>query len=299
MATPTLIESPRQPHRPPPTREAGPARLVLSVLLIALAGAAAALGLALATGALHTGAGVVRNVTVNRVVSVPLSAVGAAGEGWAPIYARIDPGTVDIKAQSSATVETPFGSERAQETYSGSGVVLDGRGDILTVAHVVSGAGSIAVTFSSGVTRGARVLGLDESSDVAVLHVEPAGLTLDPLSLGGDRALAVGDPIAVLGDPLGFERSLSTGVVSALDRTIEAPNGAKLDGAIQTDAAMNPGNSGGPLVNSHGQVVGLADQIATGENQFGRSTTETSTGVGFAVPIEVARAEIPRLVKGG
>lgn len=299
MATPALTQPQSKPQLPVVPRGGRWAPRGVAVVLAALLGAGAALGLALASGALHTGAEVVHDVTVNRFVSVPLGAAGASGEGWARVYARIDPGTVDVTARSSATVETPFGSERAQETYTGSGVVLDGDGDILTVAHVVSGAGSVEVTFHDGVTRGAHVLGIDESDDLAVMHVEPAGLTLDPLTLGSDRRLAVGDPIAVLGDPLGFDRSLSTGVVSALNRTIEAPNGAKLGGAIQTDAAMNPGNSGGPLVNSRGQVIGLADQIATGENEFGRSTTETSTGVGFAVSIEVAEAEIPRLEHGG
>ena len=122
---------------------------------------------------------------------------------------------------------------------------------------------------------------------MAIVHTDPAGLTLHPLTLGSSRALAVGDALAVIGDPFGFDRSFSTGVVSGLDRTIQAPNGSEIAHSIQTDAAMNPGNSGGPIFASDGRVVGIADQIATGTNQFGRSTTETRTGVGFAVPIDL------------
>jgi S1-C subfamily serine protease len=180
----------------------------------------------------------------------------------------------------------------------GSGFVLDGQGHILTVAHVVSGATSISITFQDGSKRSAKVLGEDGSSDVAVLLVNPAGLTLHPLSLGSSRALAVGDVLAIIGDPLGFDRSLSTGVVSALDRTIQAPNSFMIAHSIQTDAALNPGNSGGPLLDSGGRVIGIADQIATGTNQFGRPTSETTTGVGFAVPIDLAKAELNPLEHG-
>ena len=175
-------------------------------------------------------------------------------------------------------VATPFGQRQEQETAVGSGFVLDGRGDIVTAAHVVDGASSIRVAFQNGAAREATILGTDDASDVALVHVDPAGLTLDPLTLGSSRALAVGDALAVIGDPLGFERTLSTGVVSGLDRTIQAPNGFEIAHAIQTDAAMNPGASGGPLFASDGRVIGIADQIATGTNQFGRSTTETRAG---------------------
>jgi S1-C subfamily serine protease len=115
--------------------------------------------------------------------------------------------------------------------------------------------------------------------------------------MGDSHALAVGDDVASIGDPLGFERSLSTGVISGLDRTIEAPNGFMVAHAIQTDAALNPGNSGGPLVDAQGRVIGIADQIATGNNRFG-SASDTSTGVGFAVPINLIRLELPKLEAG-
>jgi putative serine protease PepD len=128
--------------------------------------------------------------------------------------------------------------------------------------------------------------------------VDPSGLVLHPLTLGRSSDLAVGDALAVIGDPLGFDRSLSTGVVSALGRTIEAPNGFEIAHSIQTDAAMNPGNSGGPILDSTGRVVGIADQIATGTNHFGGSSSQTSTGVGFAVPVDLIQAELGRLGHG-
>jgi putative serine protease PepD len=290
MSSPTL-----DPQRTPPT--VGPV-LGLAALAVAVIGAAVALALALATGVLHTGATTVRSTTVTQFETQPIETSSTAGEGWAPIYARTAPGLVDITVRASTTVDTPFGPEEEQETALGSGMVINGRGDILTAAHVVAGASSISVAFQDGVTRGAKVLGIDDSSDVAVLLVSPAGLTLHPVSLGSDRSLAVGDPVGVIGDPLGFDRSLSAGVVSALDRTIEAPDGFTIAHAIQTDAALNPGNSGGPVLNSHGEVIGISDQIATGTNQFGRSSSDTNTGVGFAVPIDLATAELTRLEHG-
>ncbi len=276
---------------------AGPA-LAFATLAIAVIGAALALALALATGALHTGSSTVKSTTVTEVQTQPVNVSPAATEGWAPIYARTDPGLVDITVQATTTVNTPFGPQEERETDLGSGMVINGRGDILTAAHVVAGASSISVAFENGVTRGAKVLGADDSSDVAVLRVSPAGLDLHPVSLGSDRSLAVGDPVGVIGDPLGFDRSLSTGVVSALDRTIEAPDGFTIAHAIQTDAALNPGNSGGPVLNTHGEVIGISDQIATGTDQFGRSSSVTSTGVGFAVPIDLATAELTKLERG-
>jgi S1-C subfamily serine protease len=214
------------------------------------------------------------------------------------VYARSAPATVDITVRSVTSVNTPFGATQEQATATGSGFVIDGLGHILTAAHLVSGATRLGVAFQDGATRTAQVLGVDNSSDVGVLRVDPAGLVLHPVTLGSSRSLEVGEDIAVIGDPLGFDRSLSTGVVSGLDRTIEAPSGFTIAHAIQTDAALNPGNSGGPLLDSRARVIGIADQIAIGTQQFGRSTSETSTGVGFAVPIDLAAVDLPRLERG-
>lgn len=266
-----------------------------AALGLAVLGGAVALALALAIGALHTSA-----PATTVVESAPVTAAGSSPSvPWARVYTSANAGAVDITVQSTTAVSTPFGTRQEQETVMGSGFVLNGRGDLLTAAHVVDGARSIRVAFANGTVRSATVVGKDEASDVAVLHVNPAGLTLHPLPLGSSAALSVGDPLGVLGDPLGFDRSFSTGVVSAVDRTIEAPNGFEIAGSIQTDAAMNPGNSGGPLLNADGQVVGIADQIATGTNQFGGpSSSDTSTGVGFAVPIGLIKSELPALERG-
>lgn len=266
------------------------------VLVVALIGGGAALAIGLATGALHTtGPAAGRASTVIRLAPAPAGGGSGSSEGWAAVYSRVAPGTVDVIVRSNGTVNTPLGAQREPQTTLGSGLVLDGAGHILTAAHVVAGATSVTVTFQNGVRRGAKVLGADTSSDVAVLAVSPAGLSLYPVGLGSSRSVAVGEPIGAIGDPLGFDRSLSTGVVSALDRTIEAPDGFQVAHAIQIDAAMNPGNSGGPVLNARGRVIGISDQIAVGTNQFGHSISETSTGVGFAVPIDLAKAELARL----
>jgi putative serine protease PepD len=282
----------KHPHfRPPDNRT----RRNLVGLTIAVLGGAIALWLALLIGAVHTTA-----PATTVVETAPVStAASQAGGTWATVYPEANAGEVDITVQMTTTVNSPFGARSEQETATAAGFVLNGNGDVVTAAHVVDGATSINVTFDNGTTRNATVLGKDDASDVAVIHVNPAGLTLHPLRLGSSKELAVGDSIAVLGDPLGFDRSLSTGVVSALDRTIQAPNGFEIAHSIQTDAAMNPGNSGGPLLNTSGQVIGIADQIATGTNQFGgASSSDASTGVGFAVPIDLIKAELVPLEHG-
>ena len=171
--------------------------------------------------------------------------------------------------------------------------MIDGQGRILTAAHVVSGASSIKVTFQDGTTRTAQVLGADQSTDIALLKVDPSGLTLHPLALGSSKSLSVGDALAVIGDPFQYSRSLSTGVVSGLDRTIGATNGFSIAHAIQTDASLNPGNSGGPVLDARGRLVGIADQIATGG-----SSSQSSSGVGFAVPIDLVKSELSQLERG-
>jgi len=293
MSTPLLTR--RDQHlRAPGDGGGGRGPLVLGVLATAVLGGAVALALAFLVGAVHTTGGA-RTV----IQTPPVTASSVPAGTWVGVYRQADAGAVDITVQATTSIATPFGTRTAQETALGSGFVLDDRGNIVTAAHVVDGATSISVAFENGMTRSATILGKDNASDVAVIHVDPAGMTLQPLPLGNSAALAVGDPIAVVGDPLGFDRSLSTGVVSALDRTIQAPNGFQIAHSFQTDAAMNPGNSGGPLLNTTGHVIGISDQIATGTNRFGGpSGSETSTGVGFAVPIDLVKYELTALERG-
>lgn len=269
------------------------ARLWSALVTTAVLGALAALGLGFLVGALHTGA------RVGTVVRTVAAAPAQPSSAWSTAYRRANAGVVDITVDVTTTVVTPYGPQSQSQTGIGSGFVLDARGDILTAAHVIDGATAIHVRFADGATRRAELVGKDDGADVAVIRAAPGGLHLHPLRLGSSAALRVGDELAVIGDPLGFQRSLSTGVVSGLDRTIQAPNGFEIAHAIQTDAAMNPGNSGGPLVDSAGSVIGLADQIAVGTDEFGnQASTQTYTGVGFAVPVDLIRAELPALEQG-
>ena len=158
---------------------------------------------------------------------------------------------------------------------------------------MVDGATSVTVKFEDGTTRKATVLGKDDATDIAVIKVDASGLTLHPLTLGSSASLDVGADVAAIGDPFGYARSISTGIVSGVDRTIKAPNGFTVAHAIQTDAAMNPGNSGGPVLDADGKVVGIADQIATSGN------ADQSSGVGFAVPIDLVKSALKTLEAGG
>jgi putative serine protease PepD len=210
------------------------------------------------------------------------------------LYQNADAGVVAIEATAPSSGSNGFPyTPPGQSIDTGTGIVIDTKGDILTASHVVAGASSITVKFLNGTVRTATVLGTDTSNDASVLHVTPSGLTLHPLALGSTSSLVVGDPLAVVGDPFGYNRSLSTGVVSALDRTIQAPDGYLIAHALQTDASLNPGNSGGPVLNAQGQVVGIADQIATSS-----SNVDQGSGVAFAVPIDPVKSELSQLETG-
>jgi putative serine protease PepD len=137
------------------------------------------------------------------------------------------------------------------------------------------------------------VVGVDNSNDLAVLHVDPSKVSLHPLSLGKSTGRHVGDPVLAIGNPFGFDRTATTGIVSALQREITGPDGFTIDHVIQTDAAINPGNSGGPLIDATGQVIGINSQIATG------GSGDANVGIGFAIPIDTAKQELPALEKGG
>jgi S1-C subfamily serine protease len=179
----------------------------------------------------------------------------------------------------------------------GSGFVLNGSGEIATNAHVVAQedtlrrAREVYVEFADGNRVRARIVGDDPNADVALLHVNPRGLTLRPLPLGDSERVQVGEPVVAIGSPFGERQSLSVGVISATDRSIQSLTDFNISGALQTDAAINPGNSGGPLVNSHGQVVGINQQIKT--NSGG------GEGVGFAVPIDAVKRSLAMLRADG
>jgi len=212
------------------------------------------------------------------------------------IYRRDAPGVVFIRArtvQRSASPFDPFG-QGSQGSSTGSGFVIDDEGFILTNAHVVDSATDVEVNFSDKRVREARIVGKDESTDLALLKVDPEGLDLKPLELGNSSTVQVGDPTVAIGNPFGLDRTLTTGVISALQRRITAPNNFGIDNVIQTDAAINPGNSGGPLIDAAGRVIGINSQIATGGNG-----SNGSVGIGFAVPINTAKEVVPKLKAEG
>jgi S1-C subfamily serine protease len=206
------------------------------------------------------------------------------------IYQRESPGVVTI-------ISTGLGT--GGQSGLGSGFVVTGDGEIATNAHVVtSGEGAairkadqVFVRFKDGNQVPAQIVGFDPFSDVALLKVDPAGLTLRPLPLGSGRDLAVGAPVAAIGSPFGEDQSLSVGVISALDRSIDSLTGFATVGAIQTDAAINHGNSGGPLLDARGRVLGINAQIQT--------TSGEGSGVGFAVPIDTVRRSLAQLRRDG
>jgi putative serine protease PepD len=219
-----------------------------------------------------------------------IHSTGPGGLDARAIYAKDAPGVAFVQSSGIAT-DTPFGQERGSGT--GSGFVLDRRGDILTNAHVVDGARKVTVRFGgSGSEVPAEVAGVDNSNDLAVLRVDPGRVTLHPLPLAGSSSVHVGDPVAAIGNPFGFDRTITAGIVSALQRQITAPDGFTIDHVIQTDAPINPGNSGGPLIDANGRVVGINSQIATGGNG------DANVGIGFAIPISTAKKELSALERG-
>jgi S1-C subfamily serine protease len=219
----------------------------------------------------------------------------AAEEGLTAhdIYERDAPGVVHIRAEVKASTATSaFGTDQGGEA-TGTGFVIDGDGHILTNYHVVADATSVSVGFDDNRVVQARVLGTDATNDLALLRVETDGLKLAPLQLGDSKTAQVGDPVLTIGNPFGLDRTLTTGVVSALQRQITAPNGFTIQHVIQTDAPINPGSSGGPLLDAAGRVLGINSQIVTGGAGNG------NVGIGFAVPINTAKKLLPQLKQTG
>ena len=182
---------------------------------------------------------------------------------------------------------------------SGTGIVLDEHGLILTNDHVVQGAQSMTVSSkgSSSTARTATLVGEEANNDLALIRVAPSGLGLKPLKLVGSSSVQVGDGVYAIGNPYGLYETLTRGIVSALGREISAPNGAKITGALQTDAALNPGNSGGPLLNDQGEVIGVNSQIASDAASVAGSQPG-STGVGFAISSDTVAQAIKAIESG-
>jgi putative serine protease PepD len=218
----------------------------------------------------------------------------------AQIYEKDAHGVVAIRATSESAGESQgqsfFGGEQSQkQTDTGTGIIFSKTGLIVTNYHVVKDATEITVSFdgSSGTTRRATVVGSDPSADLAVLKVNPEGLELHPLTFADSSQVEVGEAAYAIGNPFGLNWTLTTGVISALNREIDAQNGAAIKGVLQTDAALNPGNSGGPLINGSGEVIGINSQIVSGSST---STGEGSdSGVGFAIASNTIKTVIQRI----
>jgi putative serine protease PepD len=254
-------------------------RSSFALLLVA---AALGSGIGIAAFAALGGGSTTRTVTAATPSGGQLGAKGSAGQARAvantalsasQVYGRDSAGVVAIMARSG------------QGADEGTGIVLDEHGLILTNDHVVAGATSVQIgvgTGSSKATREAKLVGEEANDDLALIQVNPSGLGLKALTLARSGSVHVGDSVYAIGSPYGLEETLTKGIVSAVDREIQAPNGSRITGVVQTDAPLNPGNSGGPLINSEGEVIGVNSQIAS-DQASGQGSQPGSTGVGFAV----------------
>src|ERR1022692_3152651 len=273
-------------------------RMFFIPLISALIGGGVVVAVVAAAGDLGSSQ---KTITVVQQSSTPIAPSNASQQssGLTPhqIYVRDAPGVALVTSTIVRQTESPFslGGESSQQqgTATGSGFVINSDGTILTNYHVVENAVKVEVSFEHGKTVEAKVIGKDPSNDLAVLRIPTEGLTMHVLTLGDSCKAQVGDPVLAIGNPFGYDRTLTTGVISALQRQITSPNGFSIDNVLQTDAPINPGNSGGPLLNVQGEVIGINSQIETGGSSGG------SVGIGFSVPINTAKNEISQLEKGG
>ena len=279
----------------------------LSILLAAAAGGGIALGIAAALGDLGS------TTVVTQSAEVPASLQQAAATSdksltIPEIYSRTAPGVVQVTSTKIVKAQqvNPFFQTQPQRVEAlGSGFVIDKQGDIVTNYHVIQGATSIEVLFSNNTTAKAAVVGTDISTDLAVLRVKVNPSALTPLVFGDSAALAVGDPVVAIGNPFALDRTVTSGIVSAIynpgegtDATqnnypMRSQNGVEIP-AIQTDAAINHGNSGGPLINILGQVIGVNSQIETAGG-----TSQGNVGIGFAIQSDTVKQIVAQILKTG
>jgi S1-C subfamily serine protease len=261
-----------------------------------LLGGLVALGAVALTGDLGGG-----TTTVVRTSPAPTPAAQVVADkslSVSDIYSRAAPGVVQITSTDNSVQDTPSlfpsNAEATPQQALGSGFVVDKAGHIVTNYHVIEGADQIEVSFSNQDTLRATLVGSDPSSDIAVLRVEASSRSLTPLVLGNSGSVRVGDPVVAIGNPFGLARTATAGIVSAVqERTITAPNGYPIDHVIQTDAPINSGNSGGPLLNDRAQVIGVNSQIAAAQGLSG------NVGIGFAVPSNTVKDVVAQLVTTG
>jgi putative serine protease PepD len=254
--------------------------------------AAALLGGAVAVGIGNTVNGGSSTTVVREVQSEttePAAFPSSAGKKISDIYEAAKHGVVQVTS-TSVVSDNFFGAQEQQA--QGSGFVIDKDGHVVTNYHVVEGARKVQVSFSDEEQRDATVVGSDPSTDIAVLKIQGAwARSLTPLTLGSSSVVKVGDAVVAIGNPFGLERTVTAGIVSALQRHIQSPNGFQIDQVIQTDAAINHGNSGGPLLNANGDVIGVNAQI--------ESESGGNDGVGFAIPSATVSSIVGQILDGG
>jgi S1-C subfamily serine protease len=273
---------------------------IVALVFAGVIGAGVALaGAALVGGLDGTNTVTVHDVTVESSSKIPTTFKTDRPLTIAEIYKRTAPGVVLITATSTSSstdnfFNNPFGTPQSQQQRAlGSGFVIDKSGYIITNYHVVEGARSIQVTFSNNASIKARLVGSDPSTDIAVLRVNTNSRALTPLVLGDSDRVQVGDSVVAIGNPFGLSRTVTAGIVSAIQREIAAPNDYAIEHVIQTDAPINHGNSGGPLINTRGEVIGVNAQIETG------GTAQGNVGVGFSIPSNTVSTVVAQLIKNG
>ena len=278
-AEPAEAAAPPPPAAPPPKRRFG-GGLAAGVLALAIAGGAGSWALT-TTLLTHNAAATTTTPSTGSSTTTPTSSQTASSAE--AVYQEVAPSVVTIN-----TVVTGRFGQTGQGT--GSGIVVDSKGDILTNNHVISGGQQITVTLSDGKTYPATVVGTDSAKDLAVIRISAPASALHPVTLGNSDRVQVGDTVYAIGSPFGLSGSLTEGIVSNLNQSGGATSNSSLTGLIQTDAAINPGNSGGPLVNAQGEVIGINNSI--------ESPVDGNVGVGFAIPINQVKQLLPSLEGG-
>jgi putative serine protease PepD len=259
-------------------------RLAVAVSVAAIAGGGAGAGaVALTHGSSHSTPTVAASPGVANVASASLT-VGQIAKTSIPSVVEVD--ATEVASQS------PFpGGGQSGGTAQGTGFMYDAKGDIVTNDHVVSGSSSLSVKLSDGSVYKATIVGADPSTDLAVVHIDAPSSKLVPLALADSSKVAIGDGVVAIGNPFGLDGSVTSGIVSALNREILAPDNTPIEGAIQTDAAINHGNSGGPLLDLEGNVIGVTSQI--------QSDSGGNDGVGFAIPSDTVTSIATQLIATG
>jgi S1-C subfamily serine protease len=264
-------------------------------LAAAIAGGAVALGGATLAGGVGGGTTTIVQTVEAPAASSPATAPGA-GLSVNEIYRRAAAGVVQITSTTAPRLQVDpffgFPMRTQPQQALGSGFVIDKAGHIVTNFHVVEGADQVQVSFSNQETVDATIVGTDPATDLALLRVKTSARALSPLTLGDSDRVQVGDPVVAIGNPFGLERTVTAGIVSALQRAVTSPSGDRIDHVIQTDAPINSGNSGGPLLNARGEVIGVNSQIQTAGGGG-------NVGIGFAVPSNTVKQVVAQLRRYG